>query len=395
MFYYVDHTSRFGRNTGIQRCVRIIARALIELGVPLRPVVWSADQRAFTQASPEALQHLARWNGPAPQDWQPVPPPSSVEVEASHPTDRWLLIVELISGPHLPDTESLRRAAQQRGWQVAWVFHDAIPIRLAHLYGAQATITAERHRLYMRGLAQFQLVLANSATTADHLCTFLQQEGLPHQHVRPLPLALEFPGCPPGSPARSVPSGSSSRLLCVGSLEPRKNHRSLLKAVAALTASGRFPAQLVLVGWANDRQVVDLVQRALRLGLAVQWEPDADDQRLADLYQWCDFTVYPSLEEGFGLPVAESLWKRRPCLCSGEGALGELASGGGCFTVNTTRWQDLAQALDQLLHDAALQQRLQEELLQRVLRRWRQYAQDLLESLDQPVNSTDRQQATV
>ena len=395
MFYYVDHTSRFNRNTGIQRCVRVIARALMELGVPLRPVVWSADQRNFVQASSDALQHLARWNGPAPHDWQSVQSPGSGQVESSHPTDRWLLIVELISGPHLPDTESLRRAAQQRGWKVAWVFHDAIPIRLAHLYGARATTTAARHRLYMRGLAEFQLVLANSATTAEHLCSFLQQEGLPYQHVRPLPLALEFPGCPPGSPPRSVPSGASTRLLCVGSLEPRKNHRTLLKAIAALSASGRFPAELVLVGWANDRRVVDLVQRAQRLGLAVQWEPDADDQRLSDLYQWCDVTVYPSLEEGFGLPVAESLWKRRPCVCSGEGALGELARGGGCLTVNTTRWQDLAQALDQLLHDPALQQRLHAQLQHRVLRPWRQYAQELLANLDQPLISTDRQRATV
>ena len=35
MFFYVDHTTRFAHNTGIQRCVRLTARALLELGIPL------------------------------------------------------------------------------------------------------------------------------------------------------------------------------------------------------------------------------------------------------------------------------------------------------------------------------------------------------------------------
>jgi glycosyltransferase involved in cell wall biosynthesis len=306
-----------------------------------------------------------------------------------------LLIVELVSGPHRPSASQLQQAAQRRGWQVAWIFHDAIPLRLAHLYGARAAITAAHHAAYMRGLAGFQLVLANSCTTAAHLRTFLRHEGLPFGHVYPLPLALEFPGTAPGMPPRPATAHAPKRLLCVGSLEPRKNHRALLKALVVLAAQDRWPAELVLVGWANDRHVVEQVQRALNLGLALQWEPEADDQRLAALYDWCDFTVYPSLEEGFGLPVAESLWKRRPCICSGDGALGELVAGGGCLSVNTTSWRELAAALDHLLHDRALQRELQAQVQQRVLRSWRHYAEELLQNLDQAESNTARQHASV
>ena len=45
MLYYVDHPSRFDRNTGIQRCVRSIAKALLALQVPLRPVVWNRSEQ--------------------------------------------------------------------------------------------------------------------------------------------------------------------------------------------------------------------------------------------------------------------------------------------------------------------------------------------------------------
>jgi len=48
------------------------------------------------------------------------------------------------------------------------------------------------------------------------------------------------------------------------------------------------------------------------------------------------FTVYPSLMEGFGIPILESLWHGKPCVCGGNGALGEVARGGGCLIVDQT-----------------------------------------------------------
>jgi len=107
------------------------------------------------------------------------------------------------------------------------------------------------------------------------------------------------------------------------------------------------------------------------------------DDRLGELYRWCDFTVYSSLEEGFGLPVAESLWQKRPCLCSGEGALGELAKGGGCLPVNTNDWRQLAAGLGRLLQDPALRRQLSQEASDRPVRPWGRYAQELLMALDQ------------
>ena len=109
MYYYVDHTSRFARNTGIQRCVRAIAVALASAGVPLRPVVWNREQLDFSAAGPEALQHLAQWSGPSEDAW--------AESAQHHPTDDWLLIVELVSGPYQPTALQLRRAAERRGWR--------------------------------------------------------------------------------------------------------------------------------------------------------------------------------------------------------------------------------------------------------------------------------------
>ena len=366
--FYVNHTSRFERNTGIQRCVRAIARGLIELGEPLVPLLWKFKSSAFALAGVEARAHLGCWHGPAAAAWQlQLPQPGS-----------WLIVVELISGPHQPSWEGLRAEAQRLGWRVLVVFHDAIPLG----WGGAA---AKYHGSYMAGLATQDLVFANSRSAAAELELFWWQQKLrPKRPLVLLPLAEELPGTlRQRQPA--PPAVGALEVLCVGSLEPRKNHRNLLKALAWLEAqqqpSGPRLLRLTLLGWANDSTVVALVERALALGLALHWESEADDDRLLAAYQQAAFTVYPSLLEGYGLPVAESLWLGRPCLCSGEGALGERAEGGGCLVVDTRSWRALALALETMAKEYALRARLQQELANRPLRSWSAYAAELLELL--------------
>jgi len=362
--FYVNHTSRFQRNTGIQRCVRAIARGLIELGEPIVPLLWKCKSSAFALAGVEARAHLGCWHGPAPSAWQlQLPPPGS-----------WLIVVELISGPHHPSWETLRAEAQRLGWRVLVVFHDAIPLGWG---GAAATY----HGSYMAGLAAQDLVFANSRSAAAELELFWRQRQLrPQRPLVLLPLAEELSGTPRHrQPA--PPAAGALEVLCVGSLEPRKNHRNLLKALAWLEAQQPTGSQLIrltLLGWANDGTVVALVERALALGLALRWEAEADDDRLLAAYQQAAFTVYPSLLEGYGLPVTESLWLGRPCICSGEAALAERAEGGGCLVVDTRSWRALALALKTMAEDHGLRARLQQELAHRPLRSWTAYAAELL-----------------
>ena len=69
ILYYIDHTCRFQHNTGIQRCVRALAVALLEAGQSLIPVIWNRQTCRLAIAGPQALEHLARWNGPAVERW--------------------------------------------------------------------------------------------------------------------------------------------------------------------------------------------------------------------------------------------------------------------------------------------------------------------------------------
>lgn len=371
VLFYVDHTARFERNTGIQRCVRSLSRALIEIGVHLQPVIWNRLEHGLEPASTTQREHLARWYGPAPGDWLDAPQCSPAPLAQA----RWLIVPELVSGPHNPRAHQLANEAERLGLKVAWLFHDAIPVRWAHLYGQQASQAARAHTEYMNGLAQFDLVLANSQTTAQHLKQFWTNQQLQvAARLHAVPLAEELPGTARLPPVDNP--NDAKIVLCVGSLEPRKNHGALLKALAALVAEQRWPQQLTLViaGWPNDARVVAQVKRATALGLPIRWEAEADDARLLELYGQSLACVYPSLEEGFGLPVAESLWHQRACLCSNRGALAELAAGGGCLTVDTSSWKEIRTGLLAISTDLALRTKLEQQIAQRPTRTWRQVA---------------------
>ena len=119
IYYYIDHTSRFEHNSGIQRCVRTIAKSLIELSVPLIPVVWDRKNQKLKPADQRALKNLSKCNGPVDTSW-------SAWIDPSSSLGSWILIVELVSGPHNPTYTQLAKAAAFL--RFAWILHDAIPL---------------------------------------------------------------------------------------------------------------------------------------------------------------------------------------------------------------------------------------------------------------------------
>jgi glycosyltransferase involved in cell wall biosynthesis len=125
-------------------------------------------------------------------------------------------------------------------------------------------------------------------------------------------------------------------------------------------------------------------------GYPLRWLRHVDDQTLLRAYRECRFTVYPSIMEGFGLPIVESLAHGKPCVCGGNGALGAAARGGGCLIVDQTSEEALAAGIKKLLTDQETYERLSTEARARKFRSWSDYTEKLLEHLKIP-----RRQATV
>jgi glycosyltransferase involved in cell wall biosynthesis len=143
-------------------------------------------------------------------------------------------------------------------------------------------------------------------------------------------------------------------VLAAGTLEPRKNLGRLIEAWEQLPRPLHESHELVLVGptgWEAERIVSRARDRAVR---TIGYVSDAD---LAALYAGCELFVYPSLYEGFGLPVLEAMAAGAPVITSNVSSLPEVAGDAG-FLVDPHSVTAIRDALGQLLADAPHRQAL-------------------------------------
>jgi glycosyltransferase involved in cell wall biosynthesis len=168
-------------------------------------------------------------------------------------------------------------------------------------------------------------------------------------------------------------------VLVVGSHEPRKNHDPIVFAAERLWDEGlRFRLRFIGGGSANVIRAFDRRARALaERGRPIEvWRAAKDDELLAS-YRAARFTVFPSLHEGFGLPVAESLAMAVPVVTSDYGSTAEIARDGGCLLVDPRDDDAILGAMRTLITDDRLHGRLVAECLARTPRTWGDYADEL------------------
>ncbi|MBI5766319.1 MAG: glycosyltransferase family 4 protein [Verrucomicrobia bacterium] len=269
--------------------------------------------------------------------------------------------------------------AATRGPRVA-VFHDAIALQYPELSPPK---TVARFPAYLRELLAFDGIAANSETSRDVLTDYWRWLGaVSPPPVTALPLGVDARCHPMDDIATPVPIATAvPTVLCVGTLEGRKNHLALLDACEQLWARGtRF--ELRLIGLANkDTGAAALarVQVLQAAGRSLRYDGPLGETAVDEAYAACAFTVYPSIVEGFGLPVIESLAHGKPCVCSGRGALGESARGGGCLPLDAVDSASLATAIQRLLSSPAEVTALTRAARQRKFRTWTDYARELAE----------------
>ena len=143
-------------------------------------------------------------------------------------------------------------------------------------------------------------------------------------------------------------------LLFVGSLEPRKNLPLIIQAMQRC----KMDIPLVLAGWEGwgDKTWMETI-RGAGLEERIIFTGYVDDEILACLYSGATALVYPSLYEGFGLPILEAMACGCPVICSKVASMPEVA-GDAALLVDPFDAEDLAAAVDKIAGDQAIRQHL-------------------------------------
>ncbi|MCX7302959.1 MAG: glycosyltransferase [Hyphomicrobiales bacterium] len=199
--------------------------------------------------------------------------------------------------------------------------------------------------------------------------------------VSVVPLAHEFKAVD-GPLRESVRRlASRSTVLCVSSIATRKNQVALLEAWARLhdEFGDRLPTLALAGDLIDTAPVDDFLRRTNNVGGAATLLGPVSDAELTWLYRNCSFTVFPSLNEGWGIPVGESLWMGKPCVSSN---LASMPEAGGAYA----SYFDPRNEAEML---TVLRQGIRGEFSglpppRDRLRSWRQVAEDIAKALLHP-----------
>jgi glycosyltransferase involved in cell wall biosynthesis len=369
LFYWVGTTVTQDFNTGIQRVTRNLAVSLEEMGIEIVPVRWDLASGQLVHISASEGRHLARWNGPAARESRPLP---------ENLTGEWLLIPEITSPLGQPDLNPAKWA-RSRGMRTVAIFYDLIPVKMPELY------MNSFFEAYYQNFGWLDLVLPISWTAAADFCRYVGSRGFPLPKIAPCPLAGDIADSPRNvTPPPPLATGAPLRLLAVGTWEPRKNYPRLLRGLAEAQEQAGRPIQLTIVGRLSGFKSLEAEMETLGAATGAALFEHLPDEKLLELFEQSDATVFGSWEEGFGLPVLESLWHGRPCLCHTGSAMAEVAPGGGTLAVDMLDEAAIAAGLLRLADEPGLLARLGAEAVARPIRNWKEYTDDIVGAFSEP-----------
>lgn len=224
----------------------------------------------------------------------------------------------------------LKRLHNEQNVKIVHILHDMTPIVVPQFSGH----STDSFPIYCREILPIcDLVLANSQASKQDATAWLEKESLPVPPFGVFRLGDNFEAAKSLMPHEDSFKNSGLKggdyILCVGTFEARKNHTLLYYVYKlALYRDIKLPKIVIVgrIGWGTE-QVYNMMSNDPTIKDDFVFLHDASDQELSWLYDHALFTVFPSFYEGWGIPIAESVSRGIPCLCSNTSSMVEIAEG--------------------------------------------------------------------
>lgn len=371
----VDFCARNPHNTGIQRVVRnTMPHWQDRPGVQL--AAWSDDATGYRALSPQQQALVLDYQSGASA------PTDSAPDELLVPWRSRIVLPE-VPARHLLERQST--LAQHSGSTVSLIGYDAIPI-----VSADTVVDDESDRFahYLTVVKHSHRVACISTTTAEEFRGFvdaLPAQGLTGPQISAIDLPVDLPTTSEEPAQQADPSQQAEPtrdrplVLMVGSIEPRKNQHAVLSAARTLWAEG-LAFELYVIGGGHSWYLNEFdrtVQHLRKEGHSVRVGRGITDRELAAAYRDAHVVVFPSVQEGYGLPVAEALATGTPVITTRYGSTAAIATGGGCLLVDPRSDSDITDALRRILTDNNLHSDLVAQTRNRRDTSWTDYADAL------------------
>ena len=345
----IDYTPAIRQQAGIGRIIRGQIQALLNRNLPydLRLFVVGSITQAEQKSAPAHLYNTPISERNMVRLWHRLNSPlPRVEWFTGGPLDLF----------HATDFVLAPTGAKRSVLTV----HD-----LAFHFFPDAAMPSLHHYLNVvvpRSVHRADHIIADSANTARDLEAVwsvspaklsVAQGAVDHSHFRPVTDLAQI-----ADVRARYGAGDAPYILAVSRIEPRKNFARLIEAFHRARQEARLPHRLIIggrKGWLYDQ----IFEKVTELGLedAVHFCGFVAESDLPALYSGADFVAYPSLYEGFGLPIVEALACCTPVLTGDNSCLPE-AAGPGAVYVNALDLDSIAHGIIRLATDRLLRQQL-------------------------------------
>lgn len=374
----VNQTIRGDRHTGIQRVVRRMLPCW-DASQDILLAGWTSQGGTLRRLTEAEEESVLRWDGLAEKTDEVAPSLTRLLV----PWDSVIVLPEVPSTEACPQLAALAEMSTNR---VVMIGYDAIPVVSADL---RPRNEPDLFVKYLNVIKHASRVAGISFAASEEFRGF--SEGLRSQGIKgPLvtEVLLAHQGLGQDVRDSTVPGGMDDAgplVLCVGSQEIHKNHLAVMYAAERLWREG-LAFQLTFVGrqgW-DMSEFDEQVNRLQGAGRPLTVMRAMGDDELLGAYQRARFVAFPSLHEGYGLPVAEALSVGTPVITSNFGSMQEIARDGGCLLVDPRDDEDILRAMRSLLTDDSLLHDLHDQARGRASRSWEAYATELWDALVAP-----------
>lgn len=266
---------------------------------------------------------------------------------------------------------------REAGISTSAIYYDAIPVTNNGYSNLRRP-----HIDYLTELVRLDSILAISQTSAEGLANLMQEAGLLSADFEHFKSRLNVVLLPEGTFQPVPDTVEKNGILMLGSVEPRKRQLHVMRAINELRLSCPSIAKMkVDVVGSLHPEVAEQFQEEIAKNPKAKWHHYIADAKVESLYATAAFSVFASNDEGYGLPIAESLVRGVPCITANFGSMQEVAAGGGCLTVDVNDNSALRDAIRRLAEDDELRQELREQIEHRFFRTWNDYAKDILDGL--------------
>ncbi|HSX35099.1 MAG TPA: glycosyltransferase family 1 protein [Candidatus Saccharimonadales bacterium] len=230
-----------------------------------------------------------------------------------------------------PNFIQLLKDWHANGMNLAPVIHDIGPM-VAPQFSGHSTDSLADYTRNIVPIAELTLVVSNN--TKKDLISWLAAQNLQAPRIEVFRLGEDFEfSSKPKKPVDPLFTKSGLKgndyIMCMGTVELKKNHMLLYYVYKLAKQRGITLPKLLIVGrrgWKTET-VLDLIATDTEVNQDILALHDISDEELVWLYDHCKFTVLPSIYEGWGIPVAESLAHGVPCVCSNTSSMVEIAPG--------------------------------------------------------------------